>query len=91
MGVNYFRRDGRDSKFVLLEHLDVERLLSYAPYQDFSADEFVMIIDEALKMGKEVLGPALQDGDRIGCTYEGGKVSIPDAFKKCWRVLNENG
>jgi len=91
MGVNYFRRDGRDSKFVLLEQLDVERLLSYAPYQDFSADDFVMIIDEALKMGKEVLGPALQDGDRIGCTYEGGKVTIPDAFKKCWRVLNENG
>ena len=91
MGVNYFRRDGRDSKFVLLEHLGVERLLSYEPYQDFSADDFAMIIDEALKVGREVLGPALQDGDRIGCTYEDGKVTTPDALKECWRVLNENG
>ena len=91
MGVNYFRRDGRDSKFVLLEQLDVARLLSYPPYQDFSADDFAMIIDEALKVGREVMGPALQDGDRIACTYEGGKVTTPDVFKECWRVLNENG
>ncbi|MBU1277275.1 MAG: acyl-CoA dehydrogenase [Proteobacteria bacterium] len=91
MGVNYFRRDGRDSKFVLLEHLDVERLLSYPPYQDFSADDFAMIIDEALKVGREVLGPALQDGDRMGCAYENGTVRTPGAFKECWRVFNENG
>ncbi len=29
---------GRDSKFVLLEHLDIKRLLSYPPYQEFSAE-----------------------------------------------------
>jgi len=29
MGINYFRRDDRDLKFVLFEHLAVDRLLAY--------------------------------------------------------------
>ena len=48
MGNNYFRRDDRDLKFVLFEHQDIDRLLSYEAYQDFSTDDFSMIIDEAL-------------------------------------------
>ena len=91
MGVNHFRRDGRDSKFVLLEHLDIDKLLGYEPFKDFSADDFGMIIDEALKVGREVLGPAMQDGDRIGCAYQDGVVATPDTWKECWRVLYDNG
>ena len=85
MGVNYFRRTDRDIRFVLFEHLDIQRLLNYPPYQDLSAHDFAMIIEEALKVGREVLGPALQDGDRIGCIYENGAVRTPSSWKKCWR------
>jgi len=91
MGINYFRRDDRDAKFVLLEYLDVDRLLTYEAYKDFSADEFSMIIDEALKVCREVLGPALQDGDREGCIYDNGVVKIPATFHECWKVMAENG
>ena len=31
MGVNFFRRDDRDPKFVLFEMLDLERLLGTRP------------------------------------------------------------
>jgi alkylation response protein AidB-like acyl-CoA dehydrogenase len=91
MGTNYFRRDPRDTEFVLFEHLGVDKLLSYDEYKDFSTDDFKMIINEALKVSVEVLGPAMQDGDLEGCVYEDGKVRVPKAFHECWRVLRDNG
>jgi alkylation response protein AidB-like acyl-CoA dehydrogenase len=91
MGMNYFRRDDRDLKFVLFEYLDVEKLLTYEAYQDFSSEDFGMIIDEALKVCREVLGPAMQDGDREGCIYEDGVVKVPASFHECWKVMAENG
>jgi alkylation response protein AidB-like acyl-CoA dehydrogenase len=91
MGTNYFRRDPRDTEFVLFEYLGMDKLLSYETYKDFSADDFKMIIDEALKVSVEVLGPAMQDGDLEGCVYEDGKVKVPEVFRECWRVLAENG
>ena len=91
MGVNYFRRDDRDPKFVIFEHMDVDRLLGYEAFQDFTRDDFSMIVDEALKVGREVLGPAMQDGDRQGCTYQDGQVKTPDGFKQIWQTMAENG
>ncbi len=91
MGTNHFRRDARDIKFVLFEHLGVDKLLSYPQFEGFSADDFAMAVDEAIKLGKEVLGPAMQDGDRIGCRYVDGEVVTPDSWKDCWRTLWENG
>ena len=91
MGINYFRRDDRDIKFVLFEHLNIKDLLFYDAYKDFDVDDFNMIIDEALKVCGEVLGPALQDGDQEGCTFEDGVVKVPSSFKECWKVMAENG
>lgn len=90
MGKNYFNRDVRDLKFVLFEYLKVADLLKYEAFKDFSEDDFEMIIQEAMKVGKEVLGPANQDGDREGCTYENGVVKVPASFHQCWKVMAEN-
>jgi alkylation response protein AidB-like acyl-CoA dehydrogenase len=76
---------------VLFEQLDMKKLLGFESFADFSEDDFSMIIDEALKVGREVLGPCNQDGDRLGCIYEDGKVTTPESFKECWKVLSENG
>lgn len=91
MGINYFRRDDRDIKFVLMEHMDMEKILSYEAYQDFSTDDFGMIIDEALKVGKEVLGPHNQEGDVVGCTWEDKQVRTPKPWKEIWNTMAENG
>ena len=91
MGVNYFNRNERDTKFVLFEHLNMGELLKYDRYKDFSLDDFEMIIQEGLKVCKEVLGPAMQDGDREGCCYDEGLVTIPKSFHQCWKVMAENG
>lgn len=92
MGINYFRRDDRDARFVLFEHMGVDKILSYEPYKDFSADDFKMIVEEALKVCREVVGPTMQDGDREGCKYgEDGSVTVPSSYREAWRVLAENG
>ena len=91
MGVNYFNRNERDTQFVLFEHLKIGDLLQYDRYKDFSQDDFEMIIQEALKVCKEVLGPSMQDGDREGCRYDDGLVSPPASFHHCWKVMAENG
>ena len=91
MGVNYFNRNERDTKFVLFEHLKMGELLKYDRYKDFSQDDFEMIIQEGLKVAKEVLGPTMQDGDREGCGYDEGKVTVPESFHHCWKVMAENG
>lgn len=92
MGINYFRRDDRDTKFVLFEHMGVDRLLGYERFKDFSSDDFKMIIEEALKVCREVVGPTMQDGDREGCRYhEDGRVTVPASYREAWRVLAENG
>jgi alkylation response protein AidB-like acyl-CoA dehydrogenase len=91
MGTGYFKRDARDTEFLLFEHLGVEKLLRYDAYRDFSEDDFRMILDEALKVAREVLAPAMQDGDQEGCAYEQGRVTVPASFHECWRVMAENG
>lgn len=91
MGINYFKRDDRDAKFVLFEHLGVEKLLQYEAFKDFEIDDFNMMIEEALKVCRDVMGPTLQDGDQEGLVYEDGKVKVPASFHECWKVLAENG
>jgi alkylation response protein AidB-like acyl-CoA dehydrogenase len=91
MGKNYFNRDDRDTKFVLFEWLNITELLNYEAYKDFSKEDFEMILQEAQKICKEVLGPANQDGDREGLTYAEGAVGVPQSFYDCWKVMAENG
>ncbi|MCP4676958.1 MAG: acyl-CoA dehydrogenase [Deltaproteobacteria bacterium] len=91
MGQNFFQRDDRDTKFLLFEHLGVEKLLEYDAFKDFTLKDLQMIADEGVKVCREVLGPTNQDGDRIGATFENGRVTVPESFHSVWKVMAENG
>jgi alkylation response protein AidB-like acyl-CoA dehydrogenase len=91
MQKSFFNRDIRDYQFILFEQLDMNRLLGYQDFADFSVDDFNMILEEARKVSAEVLGPELQESDRTGAKYEGGKVTLPECMHRCWNVLKENG
>ncbi|MGA3085259.1 MAG: acyl-CoA dehydrogenase [Thermodesulfobacteriota bacterium] len=90
MGTNFFNRDDRDLRFVLFEYLKIADLLKYEAFKDFSLDDFEMIIQEAMKVSKEVIGPTNQDGDKEGCTYDNGEVKVPKSFHQVWKVMKEN-
>lgn len=91
MGINYFRRDNRDLRFMLFEYLEMDRLLSYDRYKDFSKEDLGMIMEEALKLCREVIGPTNADGDREGCSFREGTVKVPGAFPQVWKTMAENG
>jgi alkylation response protein AidB-like acyl-CoA dehydrogenase len=91
MGVNYFTRNTRDTKFVLFEHLKIENISSYESYRDLNPKALNMIVDEALKLAREVLGPTMQDGDQIGCQFDNGEVKLPESYHRAWKLFSETG
>jgi alkylation response protein AidB-like acyl-CoA dehydrogenase len=91
MGANFYRRNMRDVQFVLKEYLETERLLALDKYQQFSVDDFDMILNQADKIAANVIAPTFQDADREGCRYENGKVYAPSSFRNCWSVFKEGG
>jgi len=76
----------RDQQFVLFEQLGVEKLFETETYKDFSKEDALMMQNEAEKMAVNVILPTYAEGDKEGCTFKDGKVSVPkcyhDAFKK---------
>lgn len=89
MGQNFYKRDDRDVKFVLKEHLGIERLLHFDVYKGFTMDDFDMILDQAQKIAANDVAPTFQDGDRQGCRFDRGTVSVPESFHHCWDVFRE--
>ena len=86
-----FVADIRDLKFALLETLDIDRLLKNEKYQEFSKEDMEMILDEAYKFSREVLAPTNAPGDREGCTFKDGKVTIPKVYHEPYKMFAENG
>jgi alkylation response protein AidB-like acyl-CoA dehydrogenase len=86
-----FVADIRDIKFVLFEQLDMEKLLATERYGCFTKEDVSMIIDQAYKMAREVLGPVNAKMDQAGCTFKDGKVTVPACFHEPFKMFNEGG
>ena len=88
----------RDLQFVLFEQLKAGDLCNLPPFEDFSTDDFKMIIDEAARFAKEVLGPANRPGDTIGSQYASAAqpgaiptVTTPAPTRAAWEAFREAG
>ena len=78
--------NARDQHFLLFEQFGVEKLFETEMFKDFSKDDVLMMMNEAEKMALNVILPTYEVGDKEGCTFKDGKVTVPkcyhDAFKK---------
>jgi hypothetical protein len=78
--------NARDQHFLLFEQFGVEKLFETETFKDFSKDDVLMMMNEAEKMALNVILPTYEVGDKEGCTFKDGKVTVPkcyhDAFKK---------
>jgi alkylation response protein AidB-like acyl-CoA dehydrogenase len=83
--------DFRDIQFLLYEYLGVEKLCQSEKYSDFSKDLFDMVLEQALKLAKEVIGPVNEVADRVGATFDNGKVTFPKEFHEAYRKYCEGG
>ncbi len=75
----------RDQQFVLFEQLGIEKLFKSEKFADFSREMVLMMQSEAEKLAVNVLLPTYPDGDKEGCTFKDGKVSVPASFHEVFK------
>ncbi|MDY0001275.1 MAG: acyl-CoA dehydrogenase, partial [Polyangia bacterium] len=85
-----FLADLRDIKFVVFNQIGVEKLLEQEKFSEFDASDFEAMLDQGLKVAKEVFGPMSLEGDKIGAKWENGKVTMPPGTKEAWELMREN-
>ena len=83
--------DKRDVDFVLYEYFDILKLTEKKKFEDFSKEEFDMVLDQALKFSENDLAPTNEDGDRIGAKWEDGKVILPESFRDPLKAFGDGG
>jgi alkylation response protein AidB-like acyl-CoA dehydrogenase len=81
--------DRRDIDFVLHEQLAVDQLSQNERYRDFGRKTVDMIITEARNLAVKEILPTSKIGDRVGCTFENGVVTVPPEFTHAWKLLVE--
>lgn len=91
MASNYLFSN-RDHKFIIKEWLDGGKILGLNRFKDYlSLEDVDGILDQSLKVCKEVVAPTNDDGDTIGAIYKDGKVTVPPSFHKAYQYIQANG
>jgi alkylation response protein AidB-like acyl-CoA dehydrogenase len=83
--------DFRDVQFLLYEYLKVDTLCGKEKFSEFSKDLFDMVLEQALKLAKEVIGPINEPADRVGAKFENGNVTFPKEFHEAYQKYCEGG
>ena len=73
----------REMRFVLREVAGLDDVSRLPGYED-SADLSEPILEEAATFASEILDPLNQRGDREGCSWNGGTVTMPSGFKDAY-------
>jgi hypothetical protein len=81
----------RDQEFVLYEQIEINKLFRYQRYKDYSQEVVDMMLGEAEKMAVEDIVPTYDVGDREGCTFADGKVSVPISYHGPYKKFCEAG
>lgn len=82
----------RDLNFVIKNLISLEDLTKIDDYQHFSDDLVDAILEEAGKIGSEVLDPCNLSGDQEGSKrLDTGEVKTPQGYKKAYQSLRDGG
>ncbi|MDY6832742.1 MAG: acyl-CoA dehydrogenase [Thermodesulfobacteriota bacterium] len=81
--------DRRDVDFVLHEQLNAADLSKNEKFAEFNKKTIDMIVTEARSLAVKEFLPINKEGDEIGATFDGGRVSVPESFKKAYELLRE--
>ncbi|EHQ87936.1 acyl-CoA dehydrogenase [Desulfosporosinus youngiae] len=87
-----FLYSNRDHKFIIKEWLDGEKILGLKRFRDvYSMEDVDGILDQSLRVCKDVVAPTNDDGDRIKAVFKDGKVTLPPSFKHAFKYIADNG
>lgn len=92
LAANNFLFDTRDTKFVLKEWLDLDKLLVFEAYRDYyTKDDVDTFVDLVYKICRDQVGPANEDCDKIGAQFIDGKVITPESVKVAYHTVCDAG
>ena len=80
----------KDMQFILHDLLNATET-GIPGYGELERDFTAAILDEAGKLGADVLAPINASGDAEGCRLENGIVHTPMGFKEAFEALKEGG
>lgn len=81
--------DSRDVDFVLHEQLEVEKLSKHEKFVEYNKKTIDLIVTEARNLAVKEMHPVLTNGDEEGCTFDQGRVRVPEAFHKINELFKE--
>ena len=82
----------RDLNFVIKHLINLQDLTKIPDYQHFSDDLVDAILEEAGKIGSEVLDPCNLSGDHEGSKrLDSGEVKTPQGYKEAYENLRDGG
>lgn len=81
----------RNLKFLMYDVFDVVSLSRYPHYADHSVEMLDMVVQTALKIGRDMLYPVLTDMDRIPPRLADGRVEVLPVVKELMREFGEGG
>ena len=77
--------------FVLKDLVGLNKITSLPGYEEVTFDLVSAILEEARKLGEDVLAPLNRIGDIQGCKLENGIVKTPEGFKDAYHKFVEGG
>jgi alkylation response protein AidB-like acyl-CoA dehydrogenase len=91
VGAN-FTTSNLDHKFILKEWLDVNKIFNFERYRAYyDMTDMDMLLDQALKMAKEIVAPTYDESEANPLRLVNGKVKVSQCFRSAFQVLNEKG
>jgi len=81
--------DRRDVDFVLHEQMQVEELGETELFADFNKKTVDMIVSEARNLAIKEILITRELGDKEGCQFDNGKVTVPESFHRVYGLLKE--
>ena len=81
----------RNLSFLLYEVFNAESLLNYSRYADHSREVFDMVLETAMKMGKDLFKPIVSEMDKQPPEYVKGQVKVHPAVRNIMREVGAGG
>ena len=81
----------KDILFATRHLADLEGITALPGYEDATHDLLEAILQEAAKIGEEVLDPLNKVGDIQGSSLNNGEVKTPDGWKEAYSTFIEGG
>jgi 3-(methylthio)propanoyl-CoA dehydrogenase len=80
-----------DIRFTMREIADLDAVGKLPGYEEATDDLVDAVLEEAGRLGAEVLAPLNASGDRQGCVFGNGAVRVPDGFVDAYRQFVDGG